>query len=573
MTTNILNFCVAFIFTALAASGSLIGQDGDKQSGSQGSPTASQAGVAVAAQAKLSDSPPTVAEIDAKTAEVVAAADLGEAVIAASKETLQQTKQAVAAADGFVTQATAFQKDATAAPGNLVSVRKQLENKQADDKPNTNQTLAELKLVYESTEADLKAARQLLTSQSGEASRRQSRLAEIPSRITEAEQELDKLNAQMEKLVDDVDPALVVDVRRMSLQAQRFKLRSEISALESERKFYTAAIELLPLQNELLQRKIERLQNHSAQLKTAVEQKRETEIDKLRRLVKEQESKTPESIMSEATINVGLVDQYIANSKRLAVVGSTAETTRKALEEVESEYKKSIERVDAVGLNETLGLMFRRSKSTLAARRRSFQPDGTLQTEIRKLQIEMFGLDDLSKNVSETEATINNVLESNKVDLDQLEPKQRELVKESVVQLLSQRREILGQLMTTKTELYNRLGTLDVDKRKTVQEIDAYTNYINEHVLWIRSGAMVGRDDVHAFARALQWVTLPSNWIELGQTLVSGIQKNLDCRCYFAPQSYCCFWGSGGYAGASKRRGLKRKRVVAEPLCQPQSAL
>ena len=553
-TKTISYFCVAF--TCFACITSVVAQESEKRDNDKPAaeaPASSQPGVAVAAQAKkLSDSNPTVADVDAKLAEVSAASDLGEAVIATSKETLLQTKLALVAANNFVAQTTAFQKDAAAAPDNLVAIKKELENKKVADKPDTSQSLAELKLKYESTESDLNSSRQQLTSQAGETSRRQSRQVEIPGRLTEAEQELVKLNAQIEKIADDADPALVVDVRRMNLQAQRFKLKSEISALEAERKFYAASIELLPLQNESLQRKIERLQNQSAQLKSAVEVKRESEIDKLRRLVKEQESKTPEAIMPEATTNVELVDQYVADSKRLAEVGSIAEKTRQALEEVESEYKTSIKRVDAVGLNETLGLMFRRSKSTLANRRRNFQPDGTLQAEIRKLQIELFRLEDLSKSASETESSINQLLEANAVPDSQRKP-----LKGDVVKLLSQRREILGQLTSTKTELSKKLVDLDVDKRKAIKEIDAYTNYINEHVLWIRSGAMVGRDDVKSFSKALQWVGLPSNWVALGETLVQSIQKKLGLSLFLCSSILLLFLGQRRLRKAIEAVGKK----------------
>ena len=520
MTKTIFNFCVVMI--CLAYTSSLFAQSNTEKETPPKSPATSQTDVAVAAQAKVSESHPKVADVDAKLTEVSAATDLGEVVIAAAKETLQETKQALLAAEGFVTQASTFQRDTTAAPEKLVAVKKELEDKKVGEKPDTKQSLAELKLDYDKIETDLNVVRQQLATQSGEASRRQARLAEIPGLLTEAQQELGKLGTQMDKLADDVDPALVVDVRRMNLQAQRFRLKSEVSAFEAERKFYAAAAELLPLQNELLQRKIERLEKQSAQLTSAVEAKRESEIDKLRRSVKEQEAQTPKELMLEATTNVELVDQYVANSKRLAEVGVLAEKTRRALEEVESEYKTSIERVEAVGLNETLGLMFRRSKSTLASRRRSFQPDGTLQAEIRKLQIEMFRLEDLSKSASETEASIDQLLEAN-----QVESSQRDSLKPDVVKLLSQRREILGQLMSTKTELYNRLFSLDVNKRKTILEIDAYTNYINEHVLWIRSGAMVGRDDLNSCYDALKWVGSPSNWMALGETFVQSLRNKL----------------------------------------------
>ena len=520
MSKLIRSFCVALTF--FTCIGPLVAQDKAEKGEPAAAATDGQAGLAVAAQTKLSDSPPTVAEVDAKIAEVSAATDLGEPVIASTKEILQQAKLALIAAEKFAAQAAAYQKDTAAAPDKLVAVKKALETKKTEVEPKSKKTLAELQLDYDSTDAELKAARQQRVDQSGEAARRQTRLSEIPDRSTQSEQELSKLDTQLSQITDSGDPALVVESRRMNLRAQRFQHRSEIASLDGERKFYTATIELLPLQNELLQRKVEQLQKQLAQIKALLQVKRENEIDKLRRLVNEQASRTPESIKSEANVNVELVDEYVKDSKRLSEVGTTKEKTRQALDDIESEYKTSIERVEAVGLNETLGLMFRRSKSILANQRRSFLPDGSLQAEIRQLQIQQYRLDDLSKKASETESSINQLYDANNVAAGQ-----REALNGDVAEILSQRREILAQLTTTKTELFKTLDALDYNKRKAVKEIDAYTNYINEHVLWIRSGTTVGGSDVKSFSEALRWLVLPSNWIALGQTIIQAAQKKL----------------------------------------------
>ena len=515
---TIQTFYTAIIFFACTSSLFAQDQTAGKMEGT--APTAERAGVANAARAESSDSPPTVAEVDAKLAEVSAATDLGEPIIASTKESLQQAKLSLLAAEKSTAQAVAYEKDTAAAPDNLIATKKELETKKAPVEPKSTSSLAEIRLQYDNTESELKDARQQSTDLSGEAARRQSRLSEIPDRLTESEQELSKLDTQLSQLADGADPALVVEARRMSLRAQRFEHRSEIASLEAERKFYTATIELLPLQNESLQRKIERLQNQSAKFKALVEEKRENEIDKLRRVVIEQVTKTPQSLQPEAEINVELVEEYVADSQQLSELGSTVEETRETLDNIKSDYKTSIERVEAVGLNETLGLMFRRSKSTLANRRRNFQPDGTLQAKIRKLQIEMFRLADLSKNASETESSISQLFDANNVAADQ-----RKADKEKAVEILSQRREVLGQLTSTKTELYKSLVSLDVNRRKVIIEIDAYTNYINEHVLWIRSSATVGRGDLESLSGALRWITLPSNWIALGETLVQAVKK------------------------------------------------
>lgn len=499
-----------------------LAQDRPQRASSEQQKPAEQAEAPASPPVSVAESTPTIAGVDAKISEVSAASGLAEPTVASTNELLQQAKISLQAAEKFKTEAAANTVGATSAVDNLSAVKKELDQKLAAPVLPQGSSLAEVKLQFETVEAELKSARGQLVAQSGETSRRQARLLEIPNLLIEAEQNLKKVDAQINQLVTSEDPKLVVDARRMNLLSQRHKLRQEIAAYEAERKFYSATSELLPLQNELLQRHVERLENQASKYKGLVEAKRETEIDKLARVVKEQLANTPAPIEDEAKINVELVGQYVADSKRLAEVGSKTEKTRKALEDIATDYKTSVERVEAVGLNATLGLMFRRSKSTLATNRRNFQPDGSLQNEIQNLQLEMFRLQDLSKQASETKASISLILENNLV-----EPSQHESLRDEVVRILSQRRNVLSQLTQTKTDLFNRLVALDVDQRKTVKQIDAYTDYINEHVLWIRSAATIGHGDIQSFAKAASWVALPANWLTLGESIIEAMRKRI----------------------------------------------
>ena len=462
----------------------------------------------------------TIADVDAKMAEV--AASLSEAELAAANELLQQAKLNLQSANKAKAQAATFANDAQGAEENLESVRAELDAKPKSLELPSDGSLADVKLQYEGVEADLGKAREQLLGLSGETSRRQGRLREIPDRQSEAEQELKKMESQYALLDDSEDPPLVIDARRMKLRSQKQSLRQELAASDAEQKFYAAASELLPIQQELASRKVERLEKWSSKLKQLVDAKRENEIDKLARLVKEQLGITPALLQPEAKVNVELVDQYVDDSRRLAEVGSKSQRAKKMLEEISSDYKTSVERVDAVGLNATLGLMFRRSKSALVVKRRELQPDGSLQTEMQDLQIEMFSLQDLSKQASETESSIKTVFDNNAIP-----DEQRKSLHEHIVKILAQRRTVLSQLTQTKMDLFNRLVALDVDQRKAVKEIDAYTDYINEHVLWIRSASTIGQSDIVSFGKAVAWVGMPSNWLALGEAFTATLNERV----------------------------------------------
>ena len=473
-------------------------------------------------QASTSAVTPTIADVDAKIAEVTAATGLEETVIASTNELLQQAKLNLQAAEKYEAQITADNAGAESAAQKLKTVKSDLDKKPSPFTLPKDSSLAEVKLQFETFEAKLKSTREQLVSQSGENSRRQTRIIEIPNLQSEAEQKLKQGDEQLDQMSDSDETKLVVDARRMNLLTQREKLRQEVAALDAERKFYAATSELLPLQTESMQRAVARLEIQTSQLKDLVEAKRESEIQKLARIVNDQLAKTTESLTPEAQVNVDLVQQYVANSKRLAKVGSKSETARKALDDIVTDYETSVERVKAIGLNATLGLMFRRSKSELAVKRRNFQPDGSLQSEIQDLQLETFALQDLSKEASETEGSLSLIFEKNNI-----EKSDREGLRNEVANILSKRREILSQLMQTKTDLFNRLVSLDVDQRKTVKQIDAYTDFINEHVLWIRSGKTIGQGDVASLSKAALWVASPANWIALGQSFIDAMKKKI----------------------------------------------
>ena len=453
---------------------------------------------------------------------VEVAAGLSEAALASASESLQQAKLNLQAAEKSKAQATSFASDAQAAAENLENAKSELDAKPKLIQIPSGGSLADVKLQFEGVEADLGKAREKLLGLSGETSRRQGRLREIPDQQLEAEQELKKVESQYTLLGDSDEPPLVVDARWMKLLSQKQSLQQELAVYEAEQKFYAATSELLPMQQELAQRKVERLEKSSSKLKQQVDEKRESEIDKLARLVKEQLTSTPAAIETEAKLNVELVDQYVDDSRRLAEVGSKSQRTKKMLEEISTDYKTSVERVEAVGLNATLGLMFRRSKSALMGKRRELQPDGASQTEIQDLQIEMFRLQDLSKQASETEASITAIFDGNAIP-----DRQRESLRDDVVKILAQRRTVLSQLTQTKMDLFNRLVALDVDQRKAVQQIDVYTDYINEHVLWIRSASTIGQSDIASFGKAVAWVGLPANWRALAETFTSALGKRV----------------------------------------------
>lgn len=464
--------------------------------------------------------PVTAAQIESQLKAVDSAPDLDEAGIADAKELLQQAKQSLTAAEKAKLQIQKFRSDTESASKDIQAASKSLDEKTPPPKKPTANTLSEAKASLAKTESELAEARDQVSTAAGEAARRQARLLVLPDLITEAEKKLEQAKLKLETLDSTAEKSFLAETKQLHLNAQVYALQNEIQLYQSERAFYVATNELLPMQYELLQRKVEQLQNKAEQTKQLVESKRENEIDKLLTKANTDVDQTPPQLQPVASENLALVKEYVTSSKRLAEITGKVERTKKTLEEIQADFKVSRERVEAVGLNETLGLMFRRSKSTLANQRRDFVPDSTLQEEIKTLQIEMFRLQDLIKRASETDASIEKLMIQNGVpEFD------RAKLTDAAAALLKQRREILTPLLQTETELFNRLIALDTDRRKVIKEIDAFTEYVNEHVLWIRSGAVIGRGDLNSLQQAVGWLVQPSNGQAFLEAIAIGVRR------------------------------------------------
>ena len=473
--------------------------------------------------AQVADSDPatvTVAQLDALLTEVNNATELNTEDAASAKESLQQAKLNLQETEKLRAETIEWQQQTAATAELLQQFRERLKNTQEEAQLPPVDTLADAKSAFDQAEIELASARQELAAQSGEMSRRQTRLKDIPDQITATESELETARGQLDVLNSDPSGKLLAQLRELQLKTLVDSLRAKIEHFNAERQYYVATAELLPLQTQLLERQVEQLQSRSAKLKQIVESKRENEIDQLLKRAQTQLKETPEALLPAARLNVELVQQFIEVSKRLATVTDQADKAKRKLETITSDYKTSRERVEAVGLNETLGLMFRRSKSSLAHDRRNLIPDGTLQEEIQLNQVELFRLQDLTKGATETMASVDQLLEENGVNANVTSPLQK-----PAKELLQQRREILTPLAQTRTELFNRMVTLDTDRRKIVNEIDDYTNYINEHVLWIRSGAMIGRDDLTSLEQAAKWLVAPKNWQDIPASFIRGVEK------------------------------------------------
>ena len=68
-------------------------------------------------------------------------------------------------------------------------------------------------------------------------------------------------------------------------------------------------------------------------------------------------------------------------------------------------------------------------------------------------------------------------------------------------------------------EYFNRLGELDATEQELIREVEEFSVFIRERVLWIRSNRLPGMHDAAELVSAVRWFFSPSNWSQVSDTL------------------------------------------------------
>lgn len=470
--------------------------------------------------------PVTESEIDAKLKDLESR-ELDEATLATLKESYGKAKLQVQTAAKLGTQVAEYKKKSNSSINQLAEIQAQLKESFRPAKPAIDsKSQTELQSELADKNVKLEQSRRKLTRLSSEPSRRQARLLEIPKLLNESQTKLDEARSQIRTVGtagpsdDDGEDSLIAST---ILQRARYHTgKLEIACLEAERNYYSATAESLPLQRQLAESQIGQLEKEVEKWQAAIGEMRTDRIADLGRAAKSLFESMPAELKPAAMVNQNQLEKFKDKSKQLAKIQSDLNEVKSKLKEVQTNFKKSEQRIDAVGLNNTLGLMLRRNKPELASLRNLHLPTSQTSTDMETLQVELFALEDLFARAADNEEAVAMLLDSVEVPADK-----RQGLADEAREILAQRREVLTPLMETQSELFQLTLDLDTSDRMLVVEIDKFTDYINEHILWIRSAPIFGQGEISSLSDATLWLTNPSNLPELANALAVSARKKL----------------------------------------------
>ena len=467
--------------------------------------------------------------VEAKIKELDAAPDLDDESRAKIREKYQEALKALESADQWAGKSAAYQKMAESATDELAKTKAELAKvpeKPGPEKPGpvtTEGTVAELERAVSEKESALDAKKAELSDLAAEAKRRTSRRAEIPKLLADARRRLAETQKEIEaaKAAKEETPAAAA--RRIAAIANRQAVEQEILALEREPKAYEARLEVLPLRRDLAAKQTARLDAELAALRSALDRRRKSETEAQLRKARREASRAAPEVAAHLEENENLARERKDRAVKLEKTRHRWEQTEKTLTALQDQFKRTKEKVDAAGLTTAIGLLLRKQRDALPDVRAQRESVAKRQEEIREIRGELLELDDQRSELADLDGRVEK-------ELDALGPEKRELdreeLKKAIREALQTKKEYLDALIGDTNSYFDRLIELDMAQRRLIEETEAYQEYADERVLWIRSTLTIGVDDFRKTAAGARRLVDPIAWRNLLRDVGSEIWKN-----------------------------------------------
>lgn len=408
----------------------------------------------------------------------------------------------------------------------LEQAKRELESRQAELASTEfvpEEELNELEQARSAADQNLKELRLAQTQLETESASRANRRKEIRERQLSVDAALLELKKDIDAPAPAGEPAPLTLAKRTEMVARRQALTRERPALENELQAFDAedaadkrlldrdvvtqkiAVGIIELQSAelLVQRKSDRIANDAVQAAR-------TELQGI-----EWEFNRP---LADRNLELAVLNRSL--NTRIAEAVADRKKLEARLESLRREFELTKKKVDNVGLPASVGAQLRNQRSTLRNRQAHQTAIRLRQPTIDDAQLMLFDLDDERKKLDNIDLLVRRHLLAEVVELDRVDKKR---AAEEAGAVLGRRTAYLDPLTKRQTSYFDALAELSITQQQLVEVIDEFSDFIDERVLWIRSGPTLF-DDLDVTGSVL-WLGNSRNWTNVGQLILTDVKS------------------------------------------------
>lgn len=414
-----------------------------------------------------------------------------------------------------------FQQEIDRAPASLETSRAALAAPAADPAAQipADAGLADLEALLTQARAQLEASRGQLTGAEAEPGVRQRRRDAIPGELAEAQAALEEAQAALAVATPADEPPLLTEARRLADQTTVQAALARIQSLQRELASLDARRDNLQARLDLARRQVAEGEALVAEI-----DRRVTEARRAAAQAAEQAARAALLQAADAHPRVQEVLQFtqqlaarLATDRQTGARGAQdlaqtadhdADDARASLEALRSDYRSTLERLEAVGLTDTMGRLLRE-------KRRRLENPLDLRDQIRAdrvtrsaILLELFELRPLEAQWGQPEQVARTVADQQA----SLSPEQRSALQTQLQAALIERLRTYRSLVAELERYQSALGRLDEANRARLALLTVYIDEIDRTILWVPSHHAINTSDPREIGAGLAWLNNPEAW-------------------------------------------------------------
>lgn len=340
-------------------------------------------------------------------------------------------------------------------------------------------------------------------------------------RLTEVKQSQDQLATAIDATPPPGEPEIQTQARKLAFQLQRKAQSAEINTLDQELLSYNPRLELLKAQRDRTARSEANVGVVVTFLQGLVNERRQAEAKKAEAEAAADKlhaaGKHP-AIRALAEQNAELAQEVAELTSDLQRLTNSRAAAENLAKQFEQSLQRIKQRIEIGGLTSSLGRVLMQEK-------RNLPQLSDLRNEMRKRKHRLAEIGLAQVRIEEERRELTSI--EDKVDtlmagIEKTPVQGEDLRKDrtEVEKLLRDRRDLLRQAASTYSSYLNAVSDLDFAQQRMLQNAEAYREFLDERLLWIRTSGPMSIRTAQDFASAIAWFLTPGNWLSTGRTLL-----------------------------------------------------
>ena len=419
-------------------------------------------------------------------------------------EMLNQAQEWVHKTNLYETEKIEFENRLASYPAEIEASRKLLNNViSSEDPPVTSQVDSEL------LHRQLIKKRQLLEKSKAslethelESKEYQERLTVVPRLRAEANDRLKLTKQTIEKIENETQDE-ADQLSLILLYSKRLASQKQVKMLDAEAELQELTGKFLPIQHDLIARRI-------SQLELEIK-KWEVELKKVRELETQREAE--EARLATANVDPALKSLAVRNEELVAarkkmhddlqILATELSKVQSDIEALQDRFGSLKDKIDAAGLTKANGML-------LVELRRNLAPTGASQLRIGQIEDDLQRFNLQVVQLTEERAELHDPVAYIKAQIER-DDSDNPLLRLGL-DFIDSKREYLDQLVADNQEYLKLLQNAGVKHQQLIDQTHQVRTYIDKNALWIRSAHPISFSDysptvlgVVAFCDPQQW--------------------------------------------------------------------